>query len=164
MTEEKRWICPECGEEFRNDILRCTCGYEGDAVFGCKTDSFEQIENNIETKKEYRPYRQTHRHHTFGFGLLNSLAFFMPIYNIYILVNITKGRDRRFLLVGLLLGLVWLSIFSNLSPNHRVAIAGVFWGLVFWLIYMQSNLRYAIGNIVGVVLVNVLLFILVFVL
>jgi hypothetical protein len=38
MTSEKRWICPECANEFGEDFLRCTCGYEGVPVFSARED------------------------------------------------------------------------------------------------------------------------------
>ena len=32
MIEKNRWVCPDCGEGFGSDFLRCACGYEGSPV------------------------------------------------------------------------------------------------------------------------------------
>lgn len=54
MANESEWICPECGENFEGDLIRCVCGYEEEQVFGVESDFFKDTENNKETKKQYR--------------------------------------------------------------------------------------------------------------
>lgn len=162
FENESKWICPECEENFEGDLLRCVCGYEGEPILAEKSLYSKVVEKKSDEAETYKTKSLSNPRHTFGFGLLNSLGFFVPIYNIYLIVNLTKYTDLRIPLIILLLGLP--IAIGRLSSNlFFVLFLSVLWfSLVLWLLYRQSNIRYAIGTVTGLVVLNIFILIYIF--
>lgn len=41
------WICPVCGQDNADDILRCTCGYEAKEITVCESKDISPLVLNI---------------------------------------------------------------------------------------------------------------------
>jgi len=96
---------------------------------------------------------------TFGRGILHAFGFFIPIYNIVRCIEITKGRTLRPWWIALLFSLVILNTYV-LKPSftfiYPVGVISLFC-LIFWLLYKQSTIQYAFGNIVGISMMSLLI-------
>ena len=168
MNIEKKIACPECGQELRNDIIRCVCGYELISTREKSTEIFEEKSSSSSVEKidgqiyakNIKPDKQIHHSPTFVNGLIYSFGFYIPIYNISMLAEITEGRTWRFFWIALLCGFLFLKLvlisFFSLSFEHLSTIAIwliadlIFLSIIYGLIYARSNTVYTIGNIVGI--------------
>jgi hypothetical protein len=95
---------------------------------------------------------------TFGRGFLHAFGFFIPIYNIVRFIEITKGRTLRPLWIAILFSLVILNTFvlkSSVPSIYPVGFLSLLF-LIFWLLYKQSTIQYAFGNIVGLLIMSAL--------
>ena len=59
MTVKKRWVCPDCGDGFGGDYLRCACGYEGSPIYTSGDALFRKgIKNSEIFGGKVNSYRQ----------------------------------------------------------------------------------------------------------